>query len=232
MHVCDASDMYTCMHMHVSDTRKPGDAGAGEMILLTVPHKEPSRSPPAHAPPTPSAPPPPPPHPLAQFLDETRGKARRPRLQMESGRACNSANAASQPPRPAPPAPSAHPCLPLAEEELPPAAAPAPEMLLIGTHADRAGVAGTHAATRSGSRCLRRAVPTETGRLAAAGLRLQRKGGGAAGCRFVELSACDAEGVRSALDVLVGDLYWRSIERESAAVGLQVPCLSLGQPTP
>ena len=83
----------------------------------------------------------------------------------------------------------------------------------------------THAASRTGSRSHRRAVPTETGKLAAAGLGLRGKGGGAAGCRFVELSACLAEGVRSALDVLVGDLYWRSIERESAAVGLQVPSL-------
>ena len=134
------------------------------MILLTVPHKEPSRPPPAPAPPTPSAaaaaaaana------HPLAQWLDETRGTARRPRLQreslsQESGRAYDSYksdNPASHGPRPAtatapPPAAAAHPH-PMAEEALP---ASLPQMILIGTHADRAGVAGTHAASRTGSR--------------------------------------------------------------------------------
>ena len=152
--------------IHPSNKRQRGHAGAGEMILLTVPHKEPSRPPPA--PPTPSAaaaaaaaca------HPLAQFLDETRGTARRPRLQRESlsqqsGRAYDSykspnSNPASHGPRPAtatatapPPAAAAHPHA-MAEEALP---ASLPQMLLIGTHADRAGVAGTHAASRSGSR--------------------------------------------------------------------------------
>ena len=83
----------------------------------------------------------------------------------------------------------------------------------------------THAASRTGSRSHRRAVPTETGKLAAAGLGRRGTGGGAAGCRFVELSAWQAEGVRAAVDVLGGDLYWRSVERESAAVGLQVRSL-------
>ena len=88
-----------------------------------------------------------------------------------------------------------------------------PLLLLVGTHADRAGVAGRLPA-RNGSLQMRRAVPMEEGKAVAKQL----------SSAFIEVSSADAESAFAALDILASELYWRAIERESRAAGLKARC--------
>ena len=83
-----------------------------------------------------------------------------------------------------------------------------PLLLMVATHADRAGIAGTVPA-RNGSLHMRRAVPLDEGKSVARQL----------SSAFIEIDSTDQDSAYAALDILVSELYWRAIFRESRAAG-------------
>ena len=86
-----------------------------------------------------------------------------------------------------------------------------PLLLLLGTHADRAGIAGNNAG-RNGSLQMRRAIPREVGKSAAKLL----------SSAFIEICSREEHDAAVALDMLCSELYWRALQRESESGGLQI----------
>jgi hypothetical protein len=86
-----------------------------------------------------------------------------------------------------------------------------PLLLLLGTHADRAGIVGTNA-RRNGSLQMRRAIPREIGKSAAKLL----------SSAFIEICSHEEHDAAVALDMLSSELYWRAVQRESESGGLQI----------
>ena len=83
-----------------------------------------------------------------------------------------------------------------------------PLLLMVATHADRSGIAGS-VPDRNGSLHMRRAVPLDEGKSVARQL----------SSAFIEIDSTDQDIAYATLDILVSELYWRAILRESRAAG-------------